>query len=71
MKTEIEASKNHQNKTVIHAKSEPQIILLNNKNYNGAVVERNDDGYSVTINIAHESKTDLLEIKFRDEKEKY
>ncbi|MBI1938425.1 MAG: hypothetical protein HYS25_09880 [Ignavibacteriales bacterium] len=64
MKIEIEAFKNHQNKTVIHVKSEPKIILHNRANYNDAVIEKIDGGYSVTINFAHENKIDLLEIKF-------
>jgi len=64
MKIEIEAFKNHQNKTVIHVKSEPKTILHNRANYNDAVIEKIDGGYSVTINFAHENKIDLLEIKF-------
>lgn len=64
MKIVVEAFEDHRNKTIIHAKSLPKIILHNGKNYNDAVIEQNDGGYSVTINIVHESKSDSLEIKF-------
>ncbi len=64
MNIELEAFSNHKNQTIIHSKNKPKNILLNGNIYDESIIESIEDGYSVTMNINHENKTEIIEINF-------